>query len=316
MFRKTYLPILIFATISVGIVIVFTIFRSNRFPLVPLSNEFCDLVKIEETKTQFCLDKRLIKDYEIRYIDRRSEKINRADEIVVYIRTRDYKESGELVPGSNSWRDFKIVLGIDIAFTVNLNTRFNNFEELAKIYSTPFYEPHDEFPPRKGGKVNQINELKYISELKVNDKDSFSKGIEADTHFFNDGKEYNLSMSASLSSISKDNFLLLHNNILKTMRFDSKSLDLSKLSSMSCDELSTLLDEEYDKLDFSCRSDKECIESDIRQCDCKGANTDTKKTGEIDKTLREKECFRVQIECRPFECKCINKVCTKVKIGW
>ncbi|KKR72717.1 MAG: hypothetical protein UU14_C0003G0080 [Candidatus Roizmanbacteria bacterium GW2011_GWB1_40_7] len=315
MFRKIYLPILIFATVSVGI-IAFTIFRSNRLPLAPLSNEFCDLVKIEETKTQFCIDKRLIKDYEIRQIDRRSEKINRANEVVVYIKTRDYKESGELVPGSSSWRDFKIVSGIYITFTVNLNTRFQNFEELAKVYSTPFYEPHNEFPPRKGGKVNQINDLKYISELEVNDRDNYSKGIAADTHFLNNGKEYNLSMSASFSSINKDNFLLLHNNILKTIRFDSESLDLSKLSPMTCDELSMLLDEEYSQLDFSCRSDNECVESDIRQCNCKAINTNTQKAGEIDKILQEKKCLRVQIQCRPFECKCRDKVCTKVKIGW
>lgn len=98
--------------------------------------------------------------------------------------------------------------------------------------------------------------------------------------------------------------------------FKSRHFSQTSLSSESCDELSALLDEEYNQLDFSCRQDNECVESDVKQCDCKGANTNTQKAKEIDKILQEKKCLRVQIQCRPFECKCINKVCTKVKVGW
>ena len=129
-------------------------------------------------------------------------------------------------------------------------------------------------------------------------------------------KRYVLVLVAILALVAGGIFYFWYKQQPQQENLGNNVRTVPKLNSMTCDELSTLLDEEYDKLDFSCRSDKECIESDIRQCDCKGANTDTKKTGEIDKTLREKECLRVQIECRPFECKCINKVCTKVKIGW
>ena len=228
MMKNKKLLIGISAVVALAIAGVSSLMLFKRsVPEEPFSIEFCDPIKLEAAKTQFCLDKRLIKDYEVQYIDRRTQKINQANELHVYIQTRDYKETGELIPGSSSWRTFRVVSGVAIIFTINFDSRFKNFDELVRGYSEPFYEPHNEFPPRKGGKVGQVNNLDYIYELKVNDPDSMSKGIEIDTNFLNEGKEYNLSISASLKSINKNDFMLLHDNILKTMQFTMESNDVT-----------------------------------------------------------------------------------------
>lgn len=129
-------------------------------------------------------------------------------------------------------------------------------------------------------------------------------------------KRYVLVLVAVLALVAGGIFYFWYKQQPQQENLGNNVRTVPKLNSMTCDELSMLLNEEHSKQDFSCRSDQECFQSDVFTCNCMGINTNTQKAKEINKILREKECLRVQIECMPFECKCINKVCTKVKVGW
>lgn len=181
--------------------------------------ERCNLIKIKEAQTQFCLDKRFMKNCKVEISDRRTWKINQGNEVVVFIITPDLKFNDVVVsPGTSSWREVKILSGISINVHINFSPWFKDFEELAKKYSSAWYEPHNESPMRKGGTIAKVNDLQYISALKVNDPDSWSKGLEIETNFLCEGKHYTLEMMASPKSISKHDFILLHDNILKTIQ--------------------------------------------------------------------------------------------------
>jgi len=194
-------------------------------------SEFCDPIILDEAKVKFCLDKRLIKDYGVEIIDWRKEKINQHNSLNLYIETKDYKMSGDTFPGSNSWRKDKLLSGIRINLAVeyDLYPWTKGFRELVEKYSKPFYETHDEFPPQKGGKVSRINGIDYIYELKINDSDSWSKGYEIWTHFLENERHFSIEIYASPKSISENDFLLLHDNILKTMKFSLENSNVGKL---------------------------------------------------------------------------------------
>lgn len=184
--------------------------------------ENCDPIKLEAAETQFCLDNRLIKNYDVEYFDWRDRKIKDQMRAGVNITTKDYKESGEIVIGSSSWRDFKVISGIKISLTTDFEPRIKSFDELKKMYLRTFYEPHDEFPPQKGWKAAALNGLDYVYSLRINDPESYSKGFEVETHFLNDDIEYELTIWASPKSISEENFGFLYNTILKMIKFGTE----------------------------------------------------------------------------------------------
>lgn len=237
-FRWWIISTVLFVTVFllVGVGYFLDIKQSNKQPSpattpalqpikVPTTSSIgnCDQIKLEAAKTQFCLDNRLIKNYDVEYFDWRDKKIKDQMKAGVNIETQDYKESGETIIGSNSWREFKIVSGIKISFSADFNPRIKTFDELKNMYLKTFYEPHDEFPPHKGWKANSLNDLDYVYSLKRNDPESYSKGFEVETHFVKNDKKYELTIWASPKSISEEHFKLLYNTILKTIEFGTES---------------------------------------------------------------------------------------------
>lgn len=213
------LAIFVLVTVAVYFELIHSRESSQNEPMIPsvsLPDKFCDPIKLEAVKTQFCLDKRLIKNYRVKYDDLRKWEVNRANEVRVQIKTKDYSDSGPVSPGTSDWKNYKIYSGIDILFTVDLDPRFKSFDELAEDYSKPWTEPHNEIPPRHGSKIGEINNLKYVYELDTLD---LEKEIDIDTHFFANGMQYNLGISASLRTINEKDFMLLHDTILKTVQF-------------------------------------------------------------------------------------------------
>lgn len=74
-----------------------------------------------------------------------------------------------------------------------------------------------------------------------------------------------------------------------------------------CQELQNKFGQEHAKLDYSCTKDDECTYSMIG-CSCKNINTDETKLEEIRNQEIDLGCIP-QIECQPFNCKCINNKC-------
>lgn len=181
-------------------------------------NEFCDWIKIEAVKTQFCLDKRLVKDYEKRFFDGRNENITPIL-VGVEITTKDYKESGKIIVGSASWKNFKVTSGLNLSFQAEINPRTKSFDELKDLYLKTFYEPHSEFPPHKGWKEGSVNGLNYVYTVKINDPETDSKGLEFEANFLKNGIGYHLFIVASPKTISEKDFRSLYNIILRTIRF-------------------------------------------------------------------------------------------------
>lgn len=86
-------------------------------------------------------------------------------------------------------------------------------------------------------------------------------------------------------------------------------------SSLSCDELITIVETERDKLNFNCKSDSDCVYGNNGWCGiCINKNTSPeplKKLFNIYNIGAKKDCFP-QMECMRFECnKCVNNKCVK-----
>lgn len=86
----------------------------------------------------------------------------------------------------------------------------------------------------------------------------------------------------------------------------------SYLSSKSCDELIDLQNKEYNKLDFSCKTDEDCVSSDAFFCSgCLNKNADIKMYEAVTNTLYNRDdCLIAYPACLVFVgCKCTNDKC-------
>jgi len=86
------------------------------------------------------------------------------------------------------------------------------------------------------------------------------------------------------------------------------------LYSKSCDELEGLRSAEFDKLDFSCRTDLDCSLTSPLPCGgCINKNTETKSYKLIDNVLYDKGCITTVISCLvAIGCKCLNNTCEAI----
>lgn len=214
--------LIILATSISGLGYLF--FNRNRpTPIKPSDQDkFCDWIRIEAVKTQFCLDKRLIKDYETQTFDWRNKKIKDTMWVGVEIKTKDYKESQELDPGmlpGMNWINFKVISGIKLSFIADTSPRIKTFDELKSMYLKTYYEEHNEFPPHKNWEKGSTYNLDYVYSVKINDPESLSKGLEIEAHFLKNGIKYKLFVMAATKSISEEDFQLIYNTILNTIHF-------------------------------------------------------------------------------------------------
>ena len=75
----------------------------------------------------------------------------------------------------------------------------------------------------------------------------------------------------------------------------------------SCDFLRMLKDTQFNKLDFSCKTDADCVPIDCGTC--AKNNLDIEKYEEIKNKCAIKGCIATS-SCLSFECKCINNKCS------